>query len=148
MPADGSVSFPKPRPQLPTPKASPAHSGAAPFAAPGSPDGDGPSYGQRVAEMCTKLAMSPPAYMITPHAEFKAMYSGYAAFENSPVVMGRVGEFWNVYGKKKAKEACAEKVLEFLEGIAADRAARGGMGVGEPGTRVPDVESGSSLLDL
>jgi hypothetical protein len=143
MPADGSVSFPKP------------HSGAAPFGAPGSPDGkgaggsaNGPSYGQRVAEMCTKLAMSPPAYMITPHAEFKAMYSGYAVFENSPVVMGRVGEFQNVYGKKKAKEACAEKVLEFLEGIAADRAARGGMGVGGRGTRVPDVESGSSLSDL
>lgn len=147
MPADGSVSFPKPRPQQqrPTPKASPA-TGSAPFPAPGCPDDDGrPSYGQRVAEMCIKLAMSPPSYVITPHTDFLAIYSGYAVFENSPVVMGKVGEFWNVYGKKRAREACAEKVLEFLEGVPRDRVARGGFGASE---RMVRAERVGSLFDL
>jgi hypothetical protein len=136
MPSDGSVSFPKSRPQQPP---------AAPEADPGavliSVD-DGPSYGQRVAEMCGKLAMSPPVYMITQHEEFKAMYSGYATFESNPQIVGRVGEFSNIYGRKRAKEACAEKVLEFLESIAAIRA-----GVGVAGAKVPDAERVSSLLD-
>jgi hypothetical protein len=156
MPADGSVSFPKPRPQQQqqqraTPKSSPATQ-SAPSPAPGSAGDDasgatssGPSFGQRVAELCTKLAMSPPSYVITAHADFQAMYSGYAVFENSPVVMGKVGEFWNVYGKKRAREACAERVLGFLEGIAADRAGRGGLEAG--GVRVPDVERVGTLLD-
>jgi len=82
--------------------------------------------------------------MILPHTDFHAIYSGYAVFENSTVVMGHVGEFSNVYGKKKAREACAEMVLGFLEGIAKDRAARGGLGAAE---RVPDFEREGSLLD-
>jgi hypothetical protein len=70
--------------------------------------------------------MSPPSYVITPHTDFPAMYSGYAVFERGPVAMGRVGEFWNVYGKKRAREACAQRVLGFLEGVARDRVAGGG----------------------
>jgi len=79
--------------------------------------------------------------MITANAEFQAMYSGYAVFENSPVVMGKVGEVSDVYGRKKAKESCAEKVLEVLEGVARDRVARG------TAERVVRVERVGSLLD-
>lgn len=72
------------------------------------------------------------------------MYSGYAVFERGPVAMGRVGEFWNVYGKKRAREACAERVLGFLEGVARDRVARGGLGAA---ARVLDLQREGSLLD-
>jgi hypothetical protein len=101
-----------------------------------------PSYAQRVAEMCAKLAMSPPSYVITQHGELMSMYSGYARFENSPEVVGKVGEFSNVYSKKKAKECCAEQVLKFLQDIANMRAGRR-LSDG----KVPDGEDEGSLLD-
>lgn len=139
MPADGSLSFPKSRPQQ---AAKENQSGMLVLIDDSTTSNDkGPSFGQRVAELCAKLAMSPPVYNITAHDDFKAMYSGYASFENSPLIVGRVGEFSNVYGKKRARESCAEKVLEFLEGIAA---LRGGNIVVE---KVPETESGGSLLD-
>lgn len=157
MPSDGSVSFPKVRVQ-PAPNDSAASASVSASGKAASPGGhaghesggsiSGPSYGQRVAEMCAKLAMSPPMYVITPHPGFQAMYSGHAVFENTPVVQGKVGEFANVYGKKRARETCAEKVLAFLEGIAADRSARSEVGVEERGPRVPDVETETSLLGL
>jgi hypothetical protein len=89
--------------------------------------------------------MSPPTYVIKAHTDFVAMYSGHAFFENGPMAVGKVGEFSNVYGKKRARETCAEMVLEYLEGVAGNRAGRAGSGIGERGERVPDFEGGESF---
>lgn len=142
MPSNGSVSFPKPRRQQSVPKAASTLL-LIPIEDGGSTGGT--SYGQRVAEMCAKLAMAPPTYVISPLEDFPAIYSGHATFGNSPEVMGPVGHFSNVYGRKKAKETCAEKVLQFLEGIAADRAGIGTVAAQKE--KEPDRESISSLLD-
>jgi len=54
------------------------------------------------------------------------MYSGAAHFVNNSLVNNNmpVGEVRLVFGKKNAKEACAEKVLLFLKGVARERGAR------------------------
>ena len=125
MPADGGVTFPKPRPQpvvASAPKAQArAPAGPAPSFSPAN-DANGISIGQQVAELALKLGICAPTYIISPHEGFESLYSGYAHFDSDPRVSGKVGEFTGVHGKKKAKETCARKVLSFLEGIAAHRA--------------------------
>ena len=100
MPADGSVKFPKPAPLVNPPKAR----GAVTFAG-------------QVPELCTRLGFSIPTYEIVKVSEEASFYSGYAHFNGDPRIDGKVGEFRNVYGKKQAKERCAEEVLLFLKDI-------------------------------
>jgi hypothetical protein len=150
MPDDGNVSFPKVRPLQPqsasisasasannnpanaaSSSSTPASASASTPARPASSPTE--SFPQRVAMLCTSLAISPPTYKLVPHSEFPAMYSGYAVFENSPLVIGKVGEFHNVHGKRNAKEVCAEKVVGFLEGIVKARRGEAGREAAEIG---------------
>lgn len=61
------------------------------------------------------------------------MYSGAAHFVKDPLVndSAPVGEVRLVFGRRNAKEACAERVLGFLVGMVRER--RGGRGDGGGG---------------
>ena len=124
MPADGRVSFSKSRaqPAAKIPKLDADSSPGTALSASPTRGGNGASVGQQVAELATRLGFCPPTYVITPHQEFSSVYSGYAHFDGDPRVSGKVGEFVEIYGRKRAKEACAKEVLTFLESMAAQRA--------------------------
>lgn len=49
------------------------------------------------------------------------IYHGYADFGSDPWIVGKVGEFRDIYGKKKAKEVCAKIVWLFLKDIERQR---------------------------
>lgn len=51
------------------------------------------------------------------------MYSGAAHFVHNPLLNNNapVGEIRLVFGRKNAREACAEKVLAFLRGVLRER---------------------------
>jgi hypothetical protein len=76
------------------------------------------STAARVPELCQKLNFPIPTYMLNPHPQSPALWSGYAHFNGDPRLPAKLGEFDFTYGKKKAKDACALLVLEYLEGVA------------------------------
>jgi hypothetical protein len=55
--------------------------------------------------------------VIERSSTFSAFYSGYAHFGADPRAGDKVGEFHDVYGRKKAKEECTKRVLQFLLGL-------------------------------
>lgn len=128
MPADGSVSFPK---QVPT---SPTLSNSTSLKN---------TFAQQVPILCVKLGFSPPTYVLEPREGATAMYNGYAHFAGDPRVYGRVGEFHNVFGKKNAKEVCAEGVLAFLRGVERDR-----MGLATANTNSTSDAGGEKVLEF
>jgi hypothetical protein len=80
------------------------------------------STAAKVVELCLQLRMTPPAYVMQQSDPATPMlWSGYAHFPQEGRVTGRIGEFVNVFGKKNAKDQCAQQVLEFLEGIKRHR---------------------------
>lgn len=87
-----------------------------------------PPLTQLMLELCHPLSLSAPEYRLTPSALAPSMYGGGAWFTRDPLIKSPVGEVRNVFGKKNAKEACAEKVVEFLREVGRKRAG-GELGV-------------------
>jgi len=76
------------------------------------------SAAAKVVELCLELRMTNPTYVMQQSDPTTPMlWSGYAHFPQEGRVTGRIGEFVNVFGKKKAKDQCVQQVLEFLEGV-------------------------------
>jgi hypothetical protein len=115
MPSDGSVRFAKPPPpvQLQPKKRkslSPSDS---------SPDGT-IKYATLVPTLCHKLGFGPPRYEIEK-TDNTALCNGYAIFPGNPIIDGKVGEVFNVFGQKNTKEEIAEIVYSFLKDIERQR---------------------------
>ena len=91
----------------------------------------GPSHGAQVSAACARLGLPPPQYVITQNDSFGAFWSGYAHFGSDPRVEGRVGEFRDIYSRKKAKDECARLVLHFLQGMEELRLRLVDEGVGQ-----------------
>ncbi|TAQ91200.1 hypothetical protein B7494_g456 [Chlorociboria aeruginascens] len=125
MPSDGSVKFPKP-PNQSTP-----------------PVGYKPAGGfaNQVPALCIRLGFRVPRYMITAVTLEPPMYTVYADFGGDPIVQGKVGLVQNVFGKKNAKENCAEIVVAFLRDIERQR----GLGEGEGTQRKRFSGSGDEI---
>jgi len=91
----------------------------------------GPSPGAQVSAACARLGLPPPQYVITQNDSFGAFWSGYAHFGSDPRVEGRVGEFRDIYSRKKAKDECSRLVLLFLQGMEELRLRLVDEGVGQ-----------------
>ncbi|KAF4545638.1 putative double-stranded rna-binding protein [Lasiodiplodia theobromae] len=81
------------------------------------------SLGEQVMILCSKLGCAQPIYKILPDPRVPSMWSGAAYFPHDPAVgsVQPVGEVRNVYGKKKAREEVAKKVLKHLKAMQAER---------------------------
>ncbi|KAK7720661.1 hypothetical protein SLS57_005440 [Botryosphaeria dothidea] len=90
----------------------------------GSPDQKDRSPGEQVMILCSKLGCAQPIYKITPDPRVPSMWSGAAYFPHDPAVASPgqpIGEVCNIYGKKKAREEVARKVLKHLKAKRAER---------------------------
>ncbi|RDW83412.1 hypothetical protein BP5796_04903 [Coleophoma crateriformis] len=77
-----------------------------------------------VPELCIKLGFRMPTYIIEKvNDENLPLYDGYAHFDGDPRLPLKIGAFSGVYGKKQAKEKCAEMVLEALGAVEKERTA-------------------------
>lgn len=81
---------------------------------------DGPSYAQRVAQLSTALSLGPPEwrYKAGTSSEFHTVE---CFFKEDDEHRGPHGKVRDICGKKAAKEACAKKVLVYLEELQAER---------------------------
>ena len=111
MPADGSVKFPK------VPQAQALRQAAT------SPSGEPKlkSIAAQVPELCVRLGFNIPTYKTHQPLPPTPYYNMYADFGGDPRIEGRVGEVFNIYGQKNAKEKCAEAVLSFLKDVERQR---------------------------
>ncbi|ESZ97637.1 hypothetical protein SBOR_1981 [Sclerotinia borealis F-4128] len=129
MPSNGAVKFPKVpvAPQTPQPKkirtstspstTSPASITTTPRERSTSPT----SYPGLIPDLCHALGFNIPTYKIALMVEGIPIYHGYADFGSDPRILGKVGEFRDIYGKKKAKEVCAKEVWSFLKDTERQR---------------------------
>ncbi|QSZ34924.1 hypothetical protein DSL72_007786 [Monilinia vaccinii-corymbosi] len=79
------------------------------------------SYPGLIPDLCHTLGFNVPTYKIVPMVEGVPIYQGYADFASDPRVPGKVGEFKDIHGKKKAREVCAKGVWAFLKDIERQR---------------------------
>ncbi|KAF5873932.1 uncharacterized protein Bfra_005399 [Botrytis fragariae] len=110
MPSTGAVKFPKTPIATPVPDARERSTSPTPY----------PSL---VPGLCIALGYNPPAYRLKLMSEGTAFWEIYADFGSDPRVDGPVGKLTNIYGKQKAKEACAKEVFKFLKAIERSREA-------------------------
>ncbi|KAH7065521.1 hypothetical protein B0J12DRAFT_734830 [Macrophomina phaseolina] len=111
----------------------------------GSPDQKDRTPGEQVMLLCSKLGCAQPIYKITPDPRVPSMWSGAAYFPHDPAIAppGQpIGEVHNIYGKKKAREEVAKRVLKHLKAKRVERqkvaeSALAGAGAGAP--MVPQV---------
>ncbi|KAF7897543.1 hypothetical protein EAF00_005771 [Botryotinia globosa] len=104
MPSTGAVKSPKTPIATPVPDARERSTSPTPY----------PSL---VPGHCISLGFNPPAYRLTRMSEGTSFYEIYADFGSDPRINGPVGKLTNIYGKNKAKEACAKEVFKFLKAI-------------------------------
>ncbi|KUJ21039.1 uncharacterized protein LY89DRAFT_715327 [Mollisia scopiformis] len=118
MPADGTIKFPK-VPQVLQRTATPTATIST------SPNLQGTPYTAQVPDLCYRLNIPAPSYVLKPAAAVPncPLWDGYADFAGHPRFgdEGKVGNVANVVGKKNAKEALAKQVFVFLKGIEANR---------------------------
>ncbi|TGO33283.1 hypothetical protein BHYA_0255g00110 [Botrytis hyacinthi] len=108
MPSTGAVKFPKTPIAAPIPDARERSTSPTPY----------PSL---VPGLCITLGFNPPAYRLTRMSEGTSFYEIYADFGSDPRVDGPVGKLTNIYGKNKAREACAKEVFKFLKAMERSR---------------------------
>ncbi|KAE9368600.1 hypothetical protein N431DRAFT_494026 [Stipitochalara longipes BDJ] len=118
MPTDGSVRFPKPPP--PVQVVQPQERKSLSLLDPGASLEGSIKYATLVPTLCGKLGFGPPRYEIEK-AGNTAFWNGYAFFPGNPIIDGKVGEVFNVFGQKNAKEEIAEVVYRFLKDIERQR---------------------------
>ena len=114
MPSDGSVKFPKV-----SKSASPPAMERTTSAKGGGSEGE-LSIVSQVPILCGRLGFGHPTYVLDA-APGTALYSGYAHFGGDPRIEGKIGPFSNIFGRKSAKEKCAQEVLVFLKDIEKQR---------------------------
>lgn len=81
------------------------------------------SYAQKVNDLCPLLGLPLPLYRFgpSPDAPVGNILSGAAYFPDNALLSGPVGEFRNLFGKKKAKDECAREVYRVLMKIATEK---------------------------
>ncbi|TGO28041.1 hypothetical protein BPAE_0033g00430 [Botrytis paeoniae] len=110
MPSTGAVKFPKTPIATPIPDTRERSTSPTPY----------PSL---VPGLCIALGFNPPAYRLKLMSEGTSFYEIYADFGSDTRVDGPVGKLTDIYGQKKAKEACAKEVFKFLKAIERSREA-------------------------
>ncbi|CAD6442984.1 595de35d-e164-4649-8e05-f4ded1339401 [Sclerotinia trifoliorum] len=127
MPSTGAVKFPKApvAPQTPLAKTyraplSPLDSTSATIS-PRERSTSPTSYPGLIPDLCRALGFNVPTYRIVPMVEGSPVYHGFADFGSDPRILGKIGEFRDIYGKKKAREVCAREVWYFLKDIERQR---------------------------
>ncbi|KAF7930710.1 hypothetical protein BELL_0604g00090 [Botrytis elliptica] len=110
MPSTGDVKFSKTPIATPIPDARERSTSPTPY----------PSL---VPGLCIALGFNPPAYRLTRMSEGTSFYEIYADFGSDPRIDGPVGKLTNIYGRNRAKEACAKEVFMFLKAIERSREA-------------------------
>lgn len=81
-------------------------------------------FNRKQKDLCHKLGCAQPIYRITPDPRVPSMWSGAAYFTHDPAIAPpgqSVGEVRNIYGKKKAREEVAKKLLKHLRAKRAER---------------------------
>lgn len=68
-----------------------------------------------------KLGFNIPTYKPKQPIPAAPYYDMYADFGGDPRIEGKIGEVFNIYGQKNAKEKCAQEVLSFLRDIEKQR---------------------------
>ncbi|KAB8297181.1 hypothetical protein EYC80_002559 [Monilinia laxa] len=128
MPSTGAVKFPKApiAPQTPEPKkarapTSPQAAATSPTTSPRERSTSPTSYPGLIPDLCHTLGFNIPTYKIVPMVEGIPIYQGYADFGSDPRIFGKVGEFRDIHGRKRAKEVCAKVVWSFLKDIERQR---------------------------
>jgi hypothetical protein len=122
MPSDGSVRFPKPPPPVQVAQSKKRNSTSPSDRTPANGAQITTTYAAQIPPLCYKLGFAPPRYEITrAKADDVPFFNGYADFGADPRIEGKVGEVFNVYGQKRAKEQIAEVVLSFLKDIERQR---------------------------
>ncbi|KAF1985583.1 hypothetical protein K402DRAFT_104549 [Aulographum hederae CBS 113979] len=93
----------------------------------GPNNADPPTFSSRLASLCTRLGLASPQYRLEPCPSFPGMIELCTAwFMQTPLLIkgsrveGPFGEVRMVFGKKAAKEKCAEAVLEVLVGLVGE----------------------------
>jgi len=133
MPVD-QVKFPKKQPKAVSQAAAGTAKAAAAAAAasaqednaiPAAPPSKSTStsFAGQIPDLCIRLGFNMPKYEITRASEIAPLYSGYAHFNGDPRIEGKVGEVFDVFGQKNAKEKIAEEVFSFLKDIERQRMA-------------------------
>lgn len=97
------------QPSLPPSSSSPTSSTPLPPAADSS-------FASRVTTLSTRLSLGPPSYAFTPNPSAPEFLSAACFFNQTGLshLRGPLGEIDRAFGKKQAKEACAQRVLDIL----------------------------------
>ncbi|KAF2868670.1 hypothetical protein BDV95DRAFT_499939 [Massariosphaeria phaeospora] len=105
------------------------------------------SYASRVATLACTLSLTTPEWRYHPEQPGDNGGSGFHTvtchFKNGGVNAGPIGEVRHQYGKKKAKEECAKRTLEYLEGVRERRVALGRRMM----ERVAEDDGGTGVVD-
>lgn len=68
---------------------------------------------QQVIQVCRRLGIHPPNYILLPQPDGEDVWNGYARF-NDRIVPSDVGIVSGVYTEQFAKERVAEEALKWL----------------------------------
>ncbi|POS85286.1 hypothetical protein EPUL_003686 [Erysiphe pulchra] len=82
------------------------------------------SIASQVPDLCRRLGLNPPRYVIEPIVPSSPMYSGYADFGNDPRIKSFIGQVTGIYGRKNAKDHVAKEVVIFLTRLLEERTER------------------------
>ncbi|KHJ31488.1 putative adenosine rna-specific isoform adar-a variant [Erysiphe necator] len=82
------------------------------------------SIASKVPDLCRRLGLNTPRYVIEPIVPSSPMYSGYADFGGDPRIKGFIGQVTGFYGKKNAKDHVAREVVTFLTQLLEERNER------------------------
>ncbi|KAF2737178.1 hypothetical protein EJ04DRAFT_461718 [Polyplosphaeria fusca] len=106
----------------------------------------GPSYAHKVTQLAIVLGFPAPEYRYEQNANPNAanFYKCACFFRNEGAHAGPIGETAHVFGKKNAKETCAELVLSYLEKVKEERLAFGRMMMGVSEGGKPPLEEDES----
>lgn len=83
---------------------------------PSSANSGGTTYAYEVARLATELGLGTPEWRYTDE-EVKNFHTVECYFGTT----GPVGQVQHIYGRKRAKEECAQQTLEYLVGLKKER---------------------------
>ncbi|KAF2713575.1 hypothetical protein K504DRAFT_462088 [Pleomassaria siparia CBS 279.74] len=81
----------------------------------------GTSYAQQAAAIATSLSLTTPEWRFTSEDSAPDFHTVSCYFRNGGPHAGPIGEVRHVFGKKKAKEECAKRTVEYLVGVREQR---------------------------
>ncbi|KAF2476145.1 uncharacterized protein BDR25DRAFT_322433 [Lindgomyces ingoldianus] len=96
---------------------------------PGPSPGPGTSYASQVAQIAISLGLPTPEWRFHEDPNASAPPTGFHTlacfFKNGGPHAGPIGETRHIFGRKKAKEECARKTLEYLNQVKERRLSSG-----------------------